>query len=111
MTGVAYMVEKIASVKRGRDMRETWRNAAAYIGIAPGTVENIQRERIKFVDRFENKIRAAFIRLLEDEIKKATHELEMGRLCASRVDCDEVRAAEVALGKTIEQAREVISRK
>lgn len=111
MTGVAYMVEKIASVKRGRDMRETWRNAVAYIGIAPGTVENIQRERIKFVDRFENKIRAAFIRLLEDEIKKATHELEMARLCASRVDCDEVRAAEVALGKTIEQAREVISRK
>lgn len=109
MTGVAYMVEKIASVKRGRDMRETWRNAVAYIGIAPGTVENIQRERIKFVDRFENKIRAAFIRLLEDEIKKATHELEMARLCASRVDCDEVRAAEAALGRTIEQAREVIA--
>lgn len=77
MTAVAYMVDKIVRGKRGRDMRETWRNAAAYIGIAPGTVENIQRERIKFVDRFENK----------------------------------VRAAEVALGKTIEQAREVISRK
>lgn len=112
MTSVVYMVERLAHAERRFNATSgDVRNAIARrVGLASGTIENIQRGRLKFVERVETKIRAAFIRLLEDEIKKATHELQVARLCADRVDCDEVRAAEAALGRTIDEAQKVISR-
>lgn len=109
MSEVAYMVDRLARSEDGT-VADVRRLLARRIGIAPGTIENIQRGRLKFIERVEWKVRAAFIRLLEREIAKATHELEIARIASDRVDTAAVVAAEASLVKRIEEAREVISR-
>lgn len=71
---------------------------ARRLGVLPGTLENISRGRTKGVRAwiFET-LRAAVIRDLEGEIQKLEHELEVARLCASRLDEDEVFAAQAAI--------------
>lgn len=108
MPSVAYMVDRIAARRRGHDLRETWRNAAAFIGIAPGTVENIQRERLKFTDRVRAKIEAAFVRVLEAEIQDALAELDMVLQGDSSMDSSEIQQARAALAARIKEAQEVI---
>lgn len=106
MTGVAYMVERLTRHEAQAGARGPQiRNAVARrIGVPPGTVENIRRNRLKFVERVEEKVRAAFIRLLEHEISKATHELAIARAASDRVDTPAVFAAEAALL----QARQIL---
>lgn len=77
---------------------------------APGTIQNIQRGRLKVVERWEANIRAAFIRLLESEIAKAQHELTVARLAADRVDSPAVVEAETDLARRIREAQAMISR-
>lgn len=109
VTGVAYMVSRLVAAESGPSINRR-QAVARKARTTPGTIENIQRGRLKFLERVEANIRAAFIRLLESEITKATHELQVARLCADRVDCGEVRAAEASLGRRIEEARQVIAR-
>lgn len=106
MTGVAYMVERLTRHEAQAGARGPQiRNAVARrIGVTPGTVGNIQRNRLKFVERVEAKVRAAFVRLLEQEISKATHELAIARAASDRVDTPAVFAAEAALL----QARQIL---
>jgi hypothetical protein len=106
MTGVAYMVERLSQHEQrgGAHVSQARQAVARRIGIPPGTVENIQRNRLKFVERVEAKVRAAFIRLLEHEIAKATHELAIARAASDRVDTPAVFAADAALA----QARKLL---
>lgn len=73
------------------------RAVASRIGVSAGTLENLDRQRLKFVERVEAKVRGAFIGLLEYEIAKATHELNLARLLAHRGDTAAILAAEAAL--------------
>lgn len=77
---------------------------------APGTIQNIQRGRLKVIERWEANIRVAFIRLLETEIAKSQHELAVARLSADRVDSPAVVAAETDLERRIREAQALISR-
>jgi hypothetical protein len=107
MTSVAYMVERLShhEAQRGGPVPQVREAVARRIGIPPGTVENIQRNRLKFVGRVETKVRAAFIRLLEQEIAKATHELAIARATSDRGDTPAVFAADAALS----QAKQILA--
>ena len=63
-----------------------------------------RRFHFVFGGRVEAKVRAAFVRLLEQEISKATHELAIARAASDRVDTPAVFAAEAALL----QARQIL---
>lgn len=104
MTGVAYMVERLARDEASRisGAAAVRASVARRCGVPVGTIENIQRSRLKFVSRVEDKIRAAFMRLLQSEIAKATHELEIARLTSDRVDTPAIFEAEAALRKAKE---------
>ena len=112
MTGVAYMVGRVVRRVRpdARDLREAWAMAARFIGLPPGTVENIERGRLKHEDRHLGKATAAFIKLLEREILDAQAELAAARLTADRVDAAEVVEARVSLEARIAEAQALISR-
>lgn len=101
MTSVAYMVDRLAhdEARTASSTSHVRAAVARRIGVPVGTVENIQRNRFKFVERVEAKVRAAFIRLLESEIAKATHELQIARLASDRMDSTAVIAAETALAE------------
>ena len=93
---------------RGVPRRLARRPVAHRIGLSPGTIENIQRDRLKFVERVESKIRAAFIRLLESEIAKATHELEISRRIADRSDAPSVIKARADLQRRVDEAQRAL---
>ena len=105
---IDYMLGRLQAAERG-SVPEVTRAVARRIGVAPGTVENLRRGRIKFVERVEARIRAAFVSLLESEIGRATHELETMRRAADRSDCAALRAAESALRRRVAEAQALIA--
>jgi hypothetical protein len=67
-------------------------------GIGTGTVRNIVKGRVKAVAGWvRDRLRAAVIRELQNEILRLEHELQMARLGADRPSDDEVAAAAAAL--------------
>ena len=112
MTSVAYMVGRVVKRARpgARDLREAWAIAARWIGVSPGTVENIERGRLKHEDRYLSKAAAAFITVLEKEIADAQGELAAARQTADRMDAPSVIAARASLAARIEEAQQLISR-
>ncbi len=104
MTSVAYMVGRLFAAESG-GTAERRVAVARKARTAPGTIQNIQRGRLKVVERWEANIRAAFIRLLEAEIAKSQHELAVARLAADRVDSPAVVAAETDLERALEKRR------
>lgn len=100
VTSVAYMVGRLFAAESG-GTAERRSAVARKARTAPGTIQNIQRGRLKVVERWEANIRAAFIRLLENEIAKSQHELAVARLAADRVDSPAVVAAETDLERRI----------
>lgn len=76
-------------------------------GVAPGTIENILRGRVKAVAGWvRDRLRAAVIRELQAEIQRLEHELAVARLSAAHPTEDEVAAVEAALA----QAKRLLSR-
>ncbi len=109
MTSVAFMVGRMFDKERleAPDLATARQIVARKIGVPPGTVQNIQRDRIKFVERIEAKVRAAFMRMLEQEIAKATHELEIARRVSDRMDTAAIFAADAA----VQDAKKLIERR
>jgi len=99
MTSVAFMVGRMFDRERlsSPDLQTARESVARKIGVPPGTIQNIQRDRIKFVERIEAKVRAAFMRMLEQEISKATHELEIAGRASDRADTAAIFAADAAV--------------
>lgn len=108
VSSVAYMVERMFDRERVKtpDLETARQIVARNVGVPRGTIENIQRDRIKFVERIEAKVRAAFMRMLEQEIAKATHELEIARLASDRMDTAAIFAADAA----VQDAKKLIER-
>lgn len=108
---VAYMFERLSGAEMpysegALDLRS---RIARRLGVSTGTVENFQRGRLKFLERIELKIEAAFIRLLEAEIRKATDELKIARATRVGVDGAAISEAETALRARMEEARRALS--
>jgi len=77
--------------RSGASVPNARRNVARRIGVAPGSLENLNRGRTKGVRAFlYEKIRAAFIRECEQEMARLAHELEMARQAGLRVDGVEI---------------------
>lgn len=108
MSTAVAKIERMSFRLRGKTCRETWANIAGFLGLLPGTVENIVRERHKNDDRYAAKIDAGWIRFLELEIKDAMAELDAARSCADRMDSPEICAAVAALKTRIAEAEKII---
>jgi hypothetical protein len=83
---------------------------ARKLGCAPGTLENLQRDRLKAVKRswLEAKLEAFLARRIEAEIRRLSHELETYR----RTHGDVAGAPEMArLVAAVEQAQRLIAAK
>ena len=106
MTSVSFMVGRMFDKERleAPNLETARHTVARKIGVPPGTIQNIQRDRLKFVDRIEAKVRAAFMRMLDQEISKATHELEIARRASDRMDTAAIFAADAA----VQNARKMI---
>lgn len=81
--------------RSGVSIRDARKTVARRAGLSPGTLENIKLGRTKGVRAFVfEKIRAAFMREDEAEIRRLEHELHLARQIGLDARCDEVRAVE-----------------
>jgi hypothetical protein len=107
MTAVAIARRLIAEERVGRGVK--WTEARSIVakqaGVAPGSLENLERGRLKFVDRIEGKLRALLVRKIEQRIASLTHELQLAKTMYGTSDPD-VRRAEASL----EEARKALRR-
>lgn len=83
------------------------RRIASRIGVSPGTLENIRRLRTKIVPNWlMNKVRAELIAVLQLEIRKLEHEVNLARQSGSNYRDDTLASAETQLAA----ARETLAR-
>lgn len=100
-------LEDREAVKSGTPVPVARLSIARRLRIAPGTLENLRRNRVKeprasIVD----KIRRALVDELEREIQALTHEVELLRATGMRPDADEIFQAETLLA----QARKLLGK-
>lgn len=105
LRGRSFIRFPLRSLRGGSAVRS---HIAGFLGLLPGTVENIVRERHKNDDRYAAKIDAGWIRFLELEIKDAMAELDAARSCADRMDSPEICAAVAALKTRIAEAEKIV---
>lgn len=91
-------IERRESDRSGLPLSDARKVAARKAGIAPGTLENLRKGRVKrvAVSVFE-RLRTAVIRDLQNEIVRCTHELEMARQCGLDPRSSDVAALEAAI--------------
>lgn len=99
VNSVVHMTERL--IEREPSLRglrgEKIGGVARRIGVAANTIRNLLSGRLKGVERVESRVRVAFIRMLEQEIAQATHELEIARMVTDRMDSTAVLEAEAAV--------------
>lgn len=84
--------------KRTKDRTKARKNVARALGVPPGTIENLQRERSKRVDGWlRDALRARVIRELEAEVVRLQHELAILKHANSDVDASQATAARADL--------------
>lgn len=81
-------------------------NVARAAGLAPGTVENLIRGRLKYVDRVERAINRLAVSSIERKIASLQNELAIARAVAVDIAHPDILGAAAALA----QARECIGR-
>lgn len=73
---------------------------ARHLGLAPGSLENVARGRVKRLTyRITEAIRGAMIRELEREIARLQHDLELARACGADPRSLQVGEIETLLGR------------
>lgn len=80
------------SVARGINLPQARRIIAAEAGISPGTIENLERGRLKNVDRIARSLDALLEKKIERRITALQHELALCRASRSVVPADLDRA-------------------
>lgn len=94
--------------RRGNDRICARRNVARAVGASPGTIENLQRDRLKQIAGWlRDALRARVIRELEAEIKRLEHELAIHKQTA--MDSHHREAA--AINADLSTIRRVLARK
>jgi hypothetical protein len=79
---------------------------ASRIGVSPGTLENLRRLRTKVVPNWlMNKVRAELVSVLQLEIQRLEHEVNVARQIGSNYRDDTLASAETQLAK----ARELLT--
>jgi hypothetical protein len=93
-------LEKREQARNGGSRIEARQRLARRVGISPGTLYNIARDRLKKLDAgVRDKLVAYAIRDLEQEIAGVTHELEMARQMGASPHSDLVLQAQTVLAR------------
>lgn len=101
-------LERLEVFRSERDLGDLRPDLAERIGIAPGTAENVRKRRSKGVRQWvAERIDAAFIRSLQEEIVRLTYELENALQSGARAGGDEVIEIETAMAKMAQILRRV----
>jgi hypothetical protein len=80
--GVRHIAASLERIERskGSTVEQARRRIASKVRIGVGSVENIIRDRVKRVDeKIRDRLFALFVREIEAEIARLTHDLEMVR--------------------------------
>lgn len=79
------------------------RNVARSVGTSPGTIENLQRNRLKRIAGWlRDALRARVIRELEAEVARLQHEIAVLRQTGADPRGDEMAAARADLSAVLE---------
>ena len=99
-------LERDCMQRDGVKLPEARVTIARRLGVAPGTLENLRRNRTKGPRvGIVEKLRAAMIALLQSEMRRLDAQLEMVRRCGGEHREHDIRAAAAALA----DARKVLS--
>ncbi len=94
------------ATRRGLSLLDVRPIIARVLGVSPGTLTNLKRKRLKRSEYLKDAITSAFIRSLEAEVARITHEIELLRQGGSRADSDEIMEAERLLARAKELIRQ-----
>lgn len=100
MSNVAMTADRLIREEaafHGIDRATARQRVAREAGIAPGTLENLLRGRLKYVERIADKINALVIAKIEKRIAQLEGDLAIARLKSSRPDEAAIFAAQSAL--------------
>lgn len=93
-------LERREHARGGGSMPAARQRLARKLGLAPGTIYNLARERLKRIDAdVRARIARYAIEDLEREIADRTHELEMARQMGVAPDSDLVLRAQTVLAR------------
>lgn len=85
---------RVSSLKAARQ------NIASRLRVGVGTFENLVRERVKTVDSvIRDRLQALYVREIEAEITRLSHELQVARQCGDRLASQQVSEIETHLAK------------
>lgn len=97
----ARSLEDIEARRRGIRTAEARPIIASRIGVSPGTLENIRRLRTKIVPNWlMNKVRSELISVLQSEIQRLEHEIDIARQTGADHRDDILASAETFLAET-----------
>lgn len=89
--------------RRTNDRTRARQNVARALGAAPGTIENLERNRLKRISGWlRDALRARVIRELESEIARLQHELAVHRQTGVDPRSDEATAVRADLSAVLE---------
>jgi hypothetical protein len=102
---LARVIEDQEARRLGIPVTSARERIASRIGVAPGTLENLRRQRTKIVPNWlMNRIRAEFITVLQLEIQRHEHEIHIARQTGSNHRDDLLVSAEAQF----EAARQIL---
>lgn len=100
---LAKMLVKAESRRTGDDLAAAQRNVARAVGVAPGTLENLMRARLKRVSGWlRDALRARLIRELESELMRLQHELAVLKQTGADPRSDEAIANRAHMATVLE---------
>ena len=95
---LARVIEDQEARRLGIPITSARSRVANRIGVAPGTLENLRRLRTKIVPSWMmNRIRAEFIAVLQSEIQRLEHEIQIARQTGTDHRDDLLASAETQL--------------
>lgn len=105
---IAHEVER-NEMARGYKVTEARERIAKSVGVSPWLLWRLARNRLKTIpEGLTTKLHEANVRLLQQNLARATHEMEMAFQIGLRRDCPEMAKLEAAAEKArklIEEAR------
>ena len=106
---LARVIEDQEARRLGIPVTSARSRVANRIGVAPGTLENLRRLRTKIVPNWlMNRIRAEFIAVLQSEIQRLSHEIDIARQTGADHRDDLLASAETQLAAAREVFEEAV---
>lgn len=103
---LARRIEDVESLRLGIRVPQARARIASRLGVSPGTLENFRRLRTKVVPSWlMNKLRAEFVAVLQSEISRLEHEIQLSRQTGMDPRDDVLAAAQAQLAAAKEILR------